>query len=132
MIVYLLLILNVLSMDLPVVNQCPICYENFNRQRTCMSFFSLRAPITLHISHQVKHEFCEYCVSILIPVGNNLISCPICRYELQIQDEDQLPKKQLKCKSNSCYVLFKIKFIFSTLYSSTAVDPKMLLFVHFK
>jgi len=67
-------------------NQCPICWEDFDKRY--MSF-TLRKPIALHDSHALKkHEFCERCLITLME--KTPIKCPTCRYELQIQDEKQL------------------------------------------
>jgi len=99
MITYLLVVLGVLSteINLLIIDQCPICFENFNR--------SSRKSIILHRMNNVEHTFCKSC---LVVIMNEIITrCPICRYELNLQEKNQLqnilnPNTAIRRFCNTC------------------------------
>jgi len=132
-IVYLLLFLVVLSTEIPtlniataaVENECSICYEEFNQR--------LRKPITIHISHGIKHEFCEHCIIKLIDL--HPIRCPTCRYILNTQEQNQLleirPYRNIIKISTTCLRTFFHLANFITPYSNICTYGPLMLLLSF-
>ena len=70
-------IYNLINIDFDLM-ECELCYEEFNRCE--------RLPKVLA---KCGHTFCETCVSQI--VQQNQLSCPYCRYKIQIGKEDYPP-----------------------------------------
>jgi len=85
-----------MEINLFIGDQCPICFDNYDKR--CISL-SLRKPIILHknVATGVVHEICEKCLLDLM-AAEPLIECPHCQNFLSLREENQLPKKILKCK----------------------------------
>jgi len=88
-----------MEINIPFIedDRCLMCLKNYDRRCISLTF---KKPIILHKNATgVAHKICEKCLLTLMANDTTPIECPHCHNSLSLPEENQLPKKILKCKN---------------------------------